>query len=107
MARAAREASSPRNSIRATSETDTVSREPYKTYPEQARRQGIEGSVTLRFSVDRGGHVVDVTVLRGSGSPILDSAAEAMLRNAMLPPPAPATQDRMAVSVQIHYKLAD
>jgi periplasmic protein TonB len=79
----------------------------HKTYPEQARRQGIEGNVTLRFNVDRAGHVVDVTVLRGSGSPILDSAAETMLRNAMLPPPAPATQDRMAVSVQIHYKLAD
>jgi periplasmic protein TonB len=79
----------------------------HKTYPEQARRQGIEGSVTLRFNVDRVGHVMDVTVLRGSGSPILDSAAQTMLRNAMLPPPAPAVQDRITVLIQLHYKLAD
>jgi periplasmic protein TonB len=78
----------------------------HKTYPEQARRQGIEGSVTLRFSIDRSGHVTEVTVLHGSGSPILDSAAETMLRNAMLPAPDPAIQDRMTISIQIHYKLA-
>jgi hypothetical protein len=29
-----------------------------------------------------------------------------MLRNAMLPAPAPAIQDRMTISIQIHYKLA-
>ena len=44
----------------------------HKTYPEEARRRGIEGSVTLRFCVDQSGHVIDVTVLRGSGSSILE-----------------------------------
>lgn len=79
----------------------------HKTYPDEARRQGIEGNVTLRFSVDRSGHVIEVTVLRGSGSRILDSAAEAMLSNAMLPSPVPAIQDRITISVQVHYKLAN
>jgi protein TonB len=79
----------------------------HKTYPDEARRQGIEGNVTLRFSVDRSGHVIEVTVLRGSGSRILDSAAEAMLSNAMLPPPVPAIQDRITISIQVHYKLAN
>jgi protein TonB len=79
----------------------------HKTYPDEARRQGIEGNVTLRFSVDRSGHVIEVMVLRGSGSGILDSAAETMLNNAMLPPPVPAIQDRITMSVQVHYKLTD
>jgi protein TonB len=79
----------------------------HKTYPDEARRQGIEGNVTLRFGVDRSGHVIEVTVLRGSGSGILDSAAETMLSNAMLPPPEPAIQDRITISVQVHYKLAN
>jgi periplasmic protein TonB len=78
----------------------------HKVYPEEARRQGIEGTVTLRFSIGRAGHVIDVSVVRGSGSPILDSSAEAVLRNATLPPPPPTMPDRVTVSVQIHYSLA-
>ena len=46
--------------------------------------------------------------MRGSGSSILDAAAEAMLRNAMLPAfPAAMTQERMSVTVQIHFALAN
>ena len=77
----------------------------HKTYPEPARRRGIQGSVVLRFSVDRSGRVVEVVLLRGSGSPILDAAAEAMLRDAMLPPPP--MQDRVTVSVPVHYTLVN
>ncbi len=34
----------------------------HKAYPEEARRRGIEGSVTLHFSVDRSGRVTEVAV---------------------------------------------
>jgi protein TonB len=76
----------------------------HKTYPDAARRQGIEGIVALRFSIDRTGHVTDIVVLRGSGSSILDTAAEAILRNATVPPP---DRDRITISVSLHYTLTD
>ena len=78
----------------------------HKTYPEAARRRGVEGTVAIRFSVDGSGRVTNVAVLRGSGSPILDAAAEAMLRDAALPPP-PAAAQATSISVQIHYTLTD
>jgi protein TonB len=80
----------------------------HKTYPEVARRRGEQGSVALRFSVERSGRVADVTVERGSGSAVLDAAAEAMLRNATVPAfPAAMAQDRISVTVQIRFRLTD
>jgi protein TonB len=76
----------------------------HRIYPEPAKRRGIQGSVVLRFSVDRSGRVTEVVLLRGSGSAILDAAAEAMLRDAMLPPPP---RDHVTVSVPVHYALID
>ena len=76
----------------------------HRVYPEPAKRRGIQGSVVLRFSVDRSGRVTEVVLLRGSGSAILDAAAEAMLRDAMLPPPP---RDHVTVSVPVHYTLVD
>jgi protein TonB len=80
----------------------------HKTYPDEARRRGAEGSVTLRFTIDRAGRVLGVMLLRSSGSSILDAAAEAMLRGATLPaPPATMTQDTFTVTVQVRYALAN
>jgi periplasmic protein TonB len=76
----------------------------HKSYPEEARKRGTEGTVGVRFTVDRAGSVTDVIVVRGSGSAILDAATVAMLRNALLPPP-PA--GHATVTVQVHYALAD
>ncbi len=80
----------------------------HKRYPEEARRQGIQGSVMLRFAVDRSGRVTEVSVAHGSGSPILDAAADAMLRNAALPPfPETMSQNRIEVSVQVRFGLIE
>lgn len=80
----------------------------HKTYPDEARRRGEQGRVALRFTVDRSGHVLDVTLLSGSGSPRLDDAAQAILHAASLPPfPAAMPQDRVTVTVQISYRLTD
>ncbi len=80
----------------------------HKTYPDAARRRGEQGRVLLRFTVDRSGHVLDVVLLNGSGSPRLDHAAQAILRAASLPPfPAAMPQDRVTVTVQIKYRLTD
>lgn len=80
----------------------------HKSYPDTARRNGIEGVVQVRFSLDRTGLVTDVALARGSGSPILDEATLAMLRDARVPaPPADTPGERMTVSVQIRYTLAN
>jgi protein TonB len=80
----------------------------HKTYPDAARQRGEQGPVVLRFTVDRSGKVLDVALVSGSGSPRLDDAAQAMLRNASLPPfPAAMPQERITATVQIRYRLTD
>ena len=80
----------------------------HKTYPEEARRRGAEGSVTVRFSVDRSGRVLDVALAGSAGASVLDAAAEAMLRGATLPPvPADMPQDTVTVTVRVRYTLTD
>ena len=77
-----------------------------RVYPEQARRDGVQGDVTLRFTVDRLGHVHDVTLVRSAGSAMLDQGAMAMLQGGNLPAfPDDMTQDSATVTVQIHYAL--
>jgi protein TonB len=47
----------------------------YVFYPEQARRLGLEGTVTLFVEVSGDGRVEDVRIVASSGHPILDNAA--------------------------------
>jgi protein TonB len=79
-----------------------------KTYPDEARRSGTEGNVVLRFTVDRSGRVLDVVLARSSGWPVLDAAAEAMLRGAALPAfTADMAGERISVTAQVRYGLTD
>jgi protein TonB len=78
----------------------------HKTYPDEARQRGEEGRLAVRFTMDRAGHVSAVDIVRGSGSPALDRAALAMLRDANLPPlPETMGQGTITVTVQIRYAL--
>jgi protein TonB len=78
----------------------------HKAYPDEARRRGEEGTVAIRFSVDRAGHVLDVTVLSSSGSARLDEAALAVLRGAVLPAfPAAMDQARITITTTLRYAL--
>lgn len=78
----------------------------HKTYPDEARQRGEEGSALVRFTVDRSGHVLEFTLVRGTGSASLDAAVGRMLTGAQLPAfPAAMTQDRTTVTVQVRYAL--
>jgi protein TonB len=80
----------------------------HKTYPELARRRGQQGSVGLRFTANRSGRVLAVSLVQSAGSTLLDSAAESMVRDATLPPfPATMTQQTTTVTVTIRYTLVD
>jgi periplasmic protein TonB len=78
----------------------------HRFYPETARRQGREGTVVVRFTADHDGHVLAVTLVRGSGSEALDEAAQVLLRGARLPPfPSDMTMAQQSVAVSIRYRL--
>jgi len=80
--------------------------EAHKHYPESARERGEEGSVGLRFRLDRFGRVLDYTLLTSTGYADLDAVIDQMMRGAQLPPfPAGMTMSQIEVSVKIRFNL--
>jgi protein TonB len=80
----------------------------HKAYPDEARREGREGTVELRFTIDRSGRVQQVELVNSAGSSVLDAAAASMLRGAILPPlPPTMPQDKVTMTVRIHYRLTN
>jgi protein TonB len=78
----------------------------HRTYPQIARERGQQGTVVMQITVDPEGHVVDVALVRGSGTDSLDHAAETLVRNAQLPPfPANMRMARQSLTIPIHYRL--
>jgi protein TonB len=78
----------------------------HRTYPEMARELGRQGTVVVQITVDPDGHVVDVRLIKGSGSDSLDEAAQALVRNAHLPPfPSDMNMPRQIVTLPIRYRL--
>jgi protein TonB len=78
-----------------------------KSYPAEAKKAHQEGTVAIRFTVDRNGGVSDVRLIRGSGHDVLDAATLALLqRVAPLPRmPASVPRDSMPMAVAIEYSL--
>jgi protein TonB len=78
----------------------------HRSYPETARALGRQGTVVVQITVEQSGRVEEVNLLRGSGSDSLDHAAEALVRNAQLPPfPPDMKVPRQSVTVPIRYRL--
>ena len=64
--------------------------ERHKRYPAEAQARGEQGVAQVAFSVDRGGGLHHVRLVRSAGSALLDHDALAWLaRSAPLPPPPP------------------
>ena len=61
-------------------------------YPDEARRQQIYGSLRLLVSINHDGSLYEVLVLESSGQPLLDQAAQRIVRLA-----APFAPDRKSV----------
>jgi TonB family protein len=49
--------------------------EPVPKYPDEAKKEGIEGTVIVKILVDIDGTVADVEIFKSSGSALLDQAA--------------------------------
>ncbi|NCD25873.1 MAG: TonB family protein [Deltaproteobacteria bacterium] len=74
-------------------------------YPREARRQGREGTVILKLSLDASGHVEAVEILRQAGFGMEEAAREAALRSRF----RPATMNGRPVACQailpLHFQL--
>lgn len=81
-------------------------REP--AYPDDARRQREEGSVTLQLKIAADGRVLAVSVLRSSGFPRLDRAArEAAWRWRLLPAERGGRAVDSLFEKTIYFRLED
>ncbi|WP_044182101.1 energy transducer TonB [Hyalangium minutum] len=68
-------------------------------YPEEARRAGIEGTVTLSITIDPEGRVVAARVVSGPGYGLNEAARDAILRFRF----KPAIKGGEAVSTEMKY----
>ena len=78
-----------------------------KQYPPRAKRQGITGAVTVKFTVSRSGSVSGVAVSGSSGQPVLDAEArDAVTRAAPFPPiPGALNADSKTMSVTLKFEI--
>ncbi|MFN3476517.1 MAG: energy transducer TonB [Candidatus Methylomirabilales bacterium] len=81
--------------------------EQAKFYPDLARSRGIEGTVELRFTLSANGSVMEVKVLRSSGSSVLDMAAVEAVKRAAPYPVAVDWPGTLELQLSITYRLRE
>jgi protein TonB len=72
-------------------------------YSPQAKRMGIQGTVTVSFAIEKDGSARNITVSKTSGHEGLDESALKAVRNASPFPPPPATA-RIVVPISFSLK---
>jgi len=79
----------------------------HKRYPEVARARGQEGVVSVRFTMDRKGHVLSFEIAKTSGSPDLDREALELLKRAEPLPAIPIAfaRETLELVVPVEYFL--
>ncbi|EAQ36844.1 TonB-like protein [Nitrobacter sp. Nb-311A] len=79
--------------IRATWQKELVAHlDKHKRYPPEHTQKNAK--ILINFVLDRLGHVVSVNIVKGSGDPVFDQAALAMVhRSDPVPPPPPLIAD--------------
>jgi len=82
--------------------------ERYKRYPRLAQEQRQEGTVYLRFTMDRAGHVLSAQIEKGSGFSLLDEEVTALIQRAQPlpapPPEVPGAQLVLTLPVQFSVR---
>jgi periplasmic protein TonB len=77
-----------------------------KRYPEVSREHDEQGVATVRFTMDRDGHVLSVNLIHGSGSQTLDQEAMAMFRRAEPLPPLPdGSGNTLTLTIPVTFSL--
>ena len=83
--------------------------EKHKEYPRPSRNRREEGTVLLRFVMERSGRVVSHRIERSSGHPALDRAVEEMLARAQPLPAMPPEmlQAKLELVVPVQFALRE
>lgn len=68
-------------------------------------RSGVVGTVLLRFTVGAQGEIISSSILRSSGSKLLDDAAMASLERAAPFPPLPQEIAHGSIEVQVPFRF--
>ena len=70
-------------------------------------RTGLKGVVTLRFTIHRDGHITDITILKSSGVPPYDNAAQKALEasSPLKALPADFPKDSERVTAMFYYNM--
>lgn len=71
---------------------DRIERVGNLNYPEEARARNLHGELELTVTLNHDGSVKAIDVIRSSGEPLLDKAAERIVRLAAPFPPLPASE---------------
>ena len=69
--------------------SDRVQRIGNLNYPDEARQRKLYGDLLLTVGLDRNGDIKNITIIKSSGQPLLDAAAERIVRLAAPFPPLP------------------
>jgi protein TonB len=80
--------------------SDRVQRIGNLNYPDAARRRKLYGDLLLTVGLSRDGSIKNITVIKSSGQPLLDAAAERIVRlSAPFPPlPKDASVDELYIT---------
>ncbi|MEO5377040.1 MAG: energy transducer TonB [Magnetococcus sp. DMHC-6] len=75
------------------------------SYPTQAKEENLHGSLFIAFTINKEGQLEKIELIRSSGSPILDQAALAAVKNAAPFPPLPNSWnlDRVRIKTTFEY----
>lgn len=81
--------------------------EKNKRYPQMARRRNQEGSVRVRFLIDKSGNVNSLEIVKKSDYASLDQAALEAVRRAapFSKPPASISREALKLELTINFKL--
>jgi protein TonB len=78
----------------------------YRLYPDDAKRNGVQGIVTVLFAMRRNGTVMDVWIRGTSGNKTLDAAAIDTIRRAVPLPNIPSEMpDTLNVLIPVAFNL--
>ena len=78
----------------------------HKYYPEMAGELNQQGTVVIRFSVDRAGHVSHLEMVSPTGYALLDQAWLGLFRDADLPPrPHDGRSDIATITASMHFEI--
>jgi TonB family protein len=77
----------------------------HKRYPSERQQKAAE--ISVRFTIDRLGHVLDMSVEKSSGDPVFDQAALAMVKRSdpVPSPPALIADEGLSFTVPVIFRV--